>query len=103
MAQPSAGISVSPSKHLKSGGSPTNAGGGSPKSGKPLVRQILMRENAKGYMSKAHLYVPQHDTREMPGEGHQLKKNDLYSKMIIKERKEENDSSDLDSSSNSSR
>jgi hypothetical protein len=47
--------------------------------------------------------VPQHDTREMPGEGHQLKKNDLYSKMIIKERKEENDSSDLDSSSNSSR
>ena len=68
LAQSSAGITVSPSKHLKNAsGSPTNAGAsGSPKSAKPLIRQILMRENAKGHLSKAHLYVPRHEDREMP-------------------------------------
>jgi len=54
-----------------------------------------MRENAKGYLSKAHLYVPQHDDRETPSHH----KNELFKKMIIKERKEESDSSDFSDSS----
>ena len=87
---------MSPSKHLKHG-SPTNAGGeGSSKLAKPLVRQILMRENAKGHLSKAHLYVPMHDDREVSGGHH---KSELFKKMIIKERKEESDSSDFSNSS----